>query len=218
MTVVFVMSRDSAPPEGELVGDILYVPVPEGYRNIVLKTKAMLCLVRPSRGGAGRAVRPPVRCGAPFPECLFPSSRVLFCVGFCCLRMLRGRGQGLGGVVSGGLRWAEGCSMVRCIPSSFFRGTPNLISCAEIPNIAKPKPAMYVHTRIPAALGTYIHAYECHTYITYIVPLDKTSIYNWTPFFVCVVGAVALSVLTCLAYFIVHRPGPALPLRVYTSV
>lgn len=47
VSVVFVMSKDGAPPEGELVGDILYVPVPEGYRNIVLKTKAMLCLVRP---------------------------------------------------------------------------------------------------------------------------------------------------------------------------
>lgn len=40
------MSKETAPPEGELVGDILYVAVPEGYRNIVLKTKAMLCLVR----------------------------------------------------------------------------------------------------------------------------------------------------------------------------
>ncbi|CAN0444807.1 unnamed protein product, partial [Laminaria digitata] len=46
VSVVFIMSRDSAPPEGELVGDILYVPVAEGYRNIVFKTKAMLCLVR----------------------------------------------------------------------------------------------------------------------------------------------------------------------------
>lgn len=46
MRVVFVISRASSPPEGELIGDILYVPVPEGYRNIVLKTKAMLCLVR----------------------------------------------------------------------------------------------------------------------------------------------------------------------------
>lgn len=53
MSVVFVMSKDSAPPEGELVGDILYVPVPEGYRNIVLKTKAMLCLVRPPARPAG---------------------------------------------------------------------------------------------------------------------------------------------------------------------
>ncbi|CAM9628784.1 unnamed protein product, partial [Hapterophycus canaliculatus] len=44
-SVVFVMSKETAPPEGELVGDILYVPVPEGYRNIVLKTRAMLCLV-----------------------------------------------------------------------------------------------------------------------------------------------------------------------------
>lgn len=51
VSVVFVMSKDTAPPEGELVGDILYVPVSEGYRNIVLKTKAMLCLVR----------RPPAR-------------------------------------------------------------------------------------------------------------------------------------------------------------
>lgn len=42
---MFIMSRDTAPPEGELVGDILYVPVAEGYRNIVFKTKAMLCLV-----------------------------------------------------------------------------------------------------------------------------------------------------------------------------
>ncbi|CAN0264331.1 unnamed protein product [Ectocarpus sp. 12 AP-2014] len=46
VSVVFVVSKESAPPEGELVGDILYVAVPEGYRNIVLKTKAMLCLVR----------------------------------------------------------------------------------------------------------------------------------------------------------------------------
>ncbi|CAM9650364.1 unnamed protein product [Ectocarpus fasciculatus] len=46
VSVVFVMSKETAPPEGELVGDILYVSVPEGYRNIVLKTKAMLCLVR----------------------------------------------------------------------------------------------------------------------------------------------------------------------------
>ncbi|CAB1113042.1 GT31 [Ectocarpus sp. CCAP 1310/34] len=46
VSVVFVMSKETAPPEGELVGDILYVAVPEGYRNIVLKTKAMLCLVR----------------------------------------------------------------------------------------------------------------------------------------------------------------------------
>ena len=45
MSVVFIMSKDSAPPEGELVGDILYVPVAEGYRNIVFKTKAMLSLV-----------------------------------------------------------------------------------------------------------------------------------------------------------------------------
>lgn len=47
---MFVMSKETAPPEGELVGDILYVAVPEGYRNIVLKTRAMLCLV--SEAGA----------------------------------------------------------------------------------------------------------------------------------------------------------------------
>lgn len=46
VSVVFVMSKETAPPEGELIGDILYVPVAEGYHNIVFKTKAMLCLVR----------------------------------------------------------------------------------------------------------------------------------------------------------------------------
>lgn len=46
VAVVFVVSDEAAPPEGNLVGDVLYVPVPEGYHNIVLKTKAMLRLVR----------------------------------------------------------------------------------------------------------------------------------------------------------------------------
>lgn len=50
VAVVFIMSKDTAPPEGELVGDILYVPVAEGYRNIVFKTKAMLCLVNTRLG------------------------------------------------------------------------------------------------------------------------------------------------------------------------
>lgn len=45
MSVVFVVSKESAPPEGELVGDILYVNVADGYRNIVRKTRAMLYLV-----------------------------------------------------------------------------------------------------------------------------------------------------------------------------
>lgn len=57
VAVVFVVSDEAAPPEGNLVGDILYVPVPEGYHNIVLKTKAMLRLVRfvhlPTRPPAG---------------------------------------------------------------------------------------------------------------------------------------------------------------------
>ncbi|CAM9097896.1 unnamed protein product, partial [Ascophyllum nodosum] len=46
VALVFIMSKETAPPEGELIGDILYVPVPEGYHNIVLKTKAMLRLVQ----------------------------------------------------------------------------------------------------------------------------------------------------------------------------
>ncbi|CAM9480562.1 unnamed protein product [Pylaiella littoralis] len=46
VSVVFVVSNESAPPEGELVGDILYVNVADGYRNIVRKTRAMLYLVR----------------------------------------------------------------------------------------------------------------------------------------------------------------------------
>lgn len=43
--VVFVISSDSAPPDGKLVGDILYVNAPDGYRNIVHKVKHMMGLV-----------------------------------------------------------------------------------------------------------------------------------------------------------------------------
>lgn len=85
VSVVFVMSKDSAPPEGELVGDILYVPVPEGYRNIVLKTKAMLCLVRPP------PPPPPPLVGSVWRQsirsvCAF--SRALPCLVFCCVRIV----------------------------------------------------------------------------------------------------------------------------------
>lgn len=43
--VVFVISSESAPPGGKLVGDILYVNAPDGYRNIVHKVKHMMGLV-----------------------------------------------------------------------------------------------------------------------------------------------------------------------------
>lgn len=46
---VFIVSSPSAPPDGELVGDILYVRAPDGYRNIVHKVKHMMGLV--SEGG-----------------------------------------------------------------------------------------------------------------------------------------------------------------------
>ncbi len=44
--VIFVVTRSSAPPNGELVGDVLYVNAPDGYRNIVYKVKQMMGLVR----------------------------------------------------------------------------------------------------------------------------------------------------------------------------
>ena len=44
--VVFVVTRSTAPPNGELVGDVLYVSAPDGYRNIVYKVKHMMGLVR----------------------------------------------------------------------------------------------------------------------------------------------------------------------------
>ena len=43
--VVFVVSSVSAPLDGRLVGDILYVNAPDGYRNIVHKVKHMMGLV-----------------------------------------------------------------------------------------------------------------------------------------------------------------------------
>lgn len=43
--VIFVVSNPSAPPDGEVVGDILYVNAPDGYRNIVHKVKHMMGLV-----------------------------------------------------------------------------------------------------------------------------------------------------------------------------
>ncbi|CAN0055017.1 unnamed protein product, partial [Ectocarpus fasciculatus] len=44
--VIFVVTRSTAPPDGELVGDVLYVNAPDGYRNIVYKVKHMMGLVR----------------------------------------------------------------------------------------------------------------------------------------------------------------------------
>lgn len=44
--VIFVVSDLDAPKEGRLIGDILYVPAPDGYRNIVHKVKHMMSLVR----------------------------------------------------------------------------------------------------------------------------------------------------------------------------
>ncbi|CAM9733993.1 unnamed protein product, partial [Discosporangium mesarthrocarpum] len=46
LRVIFVVSRAWAPSEGELIGDILYVNTLPGYRNIVLKTKRMMGLVK----------------------------------------------------------------------------------------------------------------------------------------------------------------------------
>lgn len=43
--VIFVVSRPSAPPNGELMGDMLYVNAPDGYHNIVHKVKHMMGLV-----------------------------------------------------------------------------------------------------------------------------------------------------------------------------
>ncbi|KAG5187682.1 hypothetical protein JKP88DRAFT_306743 [Tribonema minus] len=43
--VLFLVSHPDAPEDGLLDGDVLYVRCPEGYRNIVLKTKAMLSVV-----------------------------------------------------------------------------------------------------------------------------------------------------------------------------
>lgn len=43
--VVFIVSSPDAPPEGDLVGDVLYVNAPDGYRNIVHKVKHMMGLV-----------------------------------------------------------------------------------------------------------------------------------------------------------------------------
>ncbi|KAG5178502.1 galactosyltransferase-domain-containing protein [Tribonema minus] len=45
MQVLFLVSHIDASEEGDLVGDILYVQCPAGYRNIVQKTKAMLSIV-----------------------------------------------------------------------------------------------------------------------------------------------------------------------------
>lgn len=44
--VIFVVTKSTAPPDGELVGDVLYVSAPDGYRNIVYKVKHMMGLVR----------------------------------------------------------------------------------------------------------------------------------------------------------------------------
>lgn len=48
--VIFVVTRSTAPPDGELVGDVLYVSAPDGYRNIVYKVKHMMGLVRDGMG------------------------------------------------------------------------------------------------------------------------------------------------------------------------
>lgn len=50
--VVFIVSSSSAPPGGQLLGDIFYVNVPDGYYNIVQKVKHMMGLV--SRRGSPR--------------------------------------------------------------------------------------------------------------------------------------------------------------------
>lgn len=44
--VIFVVTRATASPNGDLVGDVLYVNAPDGYRNIVYKVKHMMALVR----------------------------------------------------------------------------------------------------------------------------------------------------------------------------
>lgn len=44
--VIFVVTRSTASPNGDLVGDVLYVNAPDGYRNIVYKVKHMMGLVR----------------------------------------------------------------------------------------------------------------------------------------------------------------------------
>ncbi|CAN0137151.1 unnamed protein product [Hapterophycus canaliculatus] len=44
--VVFVVTRSTASSNGDLVGDVLYVNAPDGYRNIVYKVKHMMGLVR----------------------------------------------------------------------------------------------------------------------------------------------------------------------------
>lgn len=49
--VIFVVTRSAAPPNGELVGDVLYVSAPDGYRNIVYKVKHMMGLVRDRHDG-----------------------------------------------------------------------------------------------------------------------------------------------------------------------
>lgn len=43
--VVFIVSSSSAPPGGQLLGDMFYVNVPDGYYNIVQKVKYMMGLV-----------------------------------------------------------------------------------------------------------------------------------------------------------------------------
>lgn len=48
--VIFVVTRSTAPPNGELLGDVLYVSAPDGYRNIVYKVKHMMGLVRDGVG------------------------------------------------------------------------------------------------------------------------------------------------------------------------
>jgi hypothetical protein len=44
--VIYIVSHPGASEDGDLIGDVLYVNVPRGYRNIVHKTKAMLSVVR----------------------------------------------------------------------------------------------------------------------------------------------------------------------------
>lgn len=43
--VVFIVSSSSAPLGGQLLGDMFYVNVPEGYYNIVQKVKHTMGLV-----------------------------------------------------------------------------------------------------------------------------------------------------------------------------
>lgn len=43
--MIFVVSDATSPPDGRLVGDILYVRAPDGYQNIVHKVKNMMGLV-----------------------------------------------------------------------------------------------------------------------------------------------------------------------------